>query len=177
MILSRPEWGAIPMRVDTEFAPIERERIQFLTVHRDVGDGLGLVEGMEHSTCPSILRAAQLRDQGYGKVDLRWNFVACPHGQLYDVRGYWFSAETRMPEVDRVSLAIAHLGMVDPEVPGGGPGMAAIFGYWQFLKALFPGIGVAVHRGWDSGVDCPGGDITEIVDGWVRADRMGRVGG
>lgn len=161
MILSRPEWGAIPAR--SEFSPLDRFQIQFVTVHRDPE----LADGAPHSACPSALRSAQLRDQATGRADLRWNAVACPHGQLYDVRGNWYSAETLMSEVDRTSLAIAHLGTMTDE------GMAAIFGYWTFAQALFPGANIATHRGWDPASTCPGNDMILAVEEWVRQERDG----
>lgn len=160
MILSRSEWGALPTNGD--LVPHDRARIQFLTVHRD----LELAKGADHTACPNALRAGQLRDQLDGKVDLGWNLAACPHGQLYDIRSQWMLAETGVGgtgEIDRVSLAIALLGAEPTQA-----GLDAIKGYWHFLHALFPGINIATHRGWDALSDCPGNDIVFAVQGWVE---------
>lgn len=161
-IIPRREWGARPAKSVTPQRP---DRLRGIVVHWFGSP----TSKKRHKDCPRQLQAVQRthmmnKDEGY--VDIAYNFAVCPHGAVYELRGWnRRSGANGTSQANKEFLAIVVMaGTGDPfPIEARVSLRQLIWRAWDVKK-----VGKIVKRhGSITGSSCPG----PIIGKWVNDKR------
>lgn len=161
-IIPRSQWGAIPAKSVT---------------HRDPHDLKGVVvhwfglprQAHDHNGCPTLLKSVQYAHQHGEFNDIAYNHAVCPHGVVYECRGFGVQTGANgNREVNENYAAVVYMaGEHDPRpTPKALSQMAFVIRQWRLRGA---GKVVRTH-GSITGSDCPGPYLRAWVhrNGWKK---------
>jgi hypothetical protein len=159
-IISRAGWGAKPAESVTPWNPASL---------------LGICQhwfgspkaASTHAGCDDLLRSVQRSHQAGEFNDIAYNFGVCPHGSVYELRGWnRQTGANGTNEANRTLLAIVYMaGVGDPLTPAGKESLIALY-----AEAFRRGVGVkAVGHGSvaPTGTDCPGAQLRNFLSSGV----------
>lgn len=164
-ILPRSAWGAAPPKSRSSLPP---SSLRGVTVH-----WFGSPKAAaSHTGCPALLRSVQRTHMGPGGLgvaeggsDIAYNHAVCPHGTLYELRGFGVKTGANGTTAgNSAHAAIVYMaGTGDPFTEPGMAGLNFLIDAWRKRGA---GSEVVPHQRW-TGSTCPGPDII----GWLLAGR------
>jgi hypothetical protein len=169
-IISRDEWGAKPPKAVT---PWNIEDLLGVTIHH-----FGTPRAAaSHAGCDDLLRSVQSThmapgglDTTDGANDIAYNFGVCPHGRIFELRGW--DAQTGANGTTSANenfLAFVYMGHSDLD---GFPEVSQDLLGFLLKQAFNKGVGVSVvpHRKF-TGSECPGDRAHKwVVTGGWKAD-------
>lgn len=146
---TRDQWGARPPEAKSTINPSSR------TTHWNGNEIFGY-DGViaDHNRCFSLVRGIQNYHMDHnGWSDIAYNGVVCPHGFLFEGRGYGIrSAANGTNSANSQSEAFCYLGGQNNPFTNEG-------------KSVFAELGVTLgHRDWYN-TACPGDEIY----GWIQS--------
>lgn len=177
-IIPRSGWNAAAPKSRTPLAP---SRLAGVTLH-----WFGKPRAATtHAGCPALLRSVQRGHMAPGGLgapkggaDIGYNHAVCPHGAVYELRGFGVQTGANGTETGNEShAAIVYMaGTGDPLTEQGKRGLNFLIEQWRTRGA---GPEVSPHSRW-TGSECPGPDLhawltagrpineeVEIVEAWV----------
>lgn len=125
-----------------------------------------------HAGCDDLLCSVQRGHMGPGGLgvasggsDIAYNHAVCPHGTVYELRGFGVQTGANGTSAgNRAHAAIVYMaGTGDPLTDEGKAGLNFLIGEWRKRGA---GNEVVPHRRW-TGSTCPGPDLIA----WLEAGR------
>jgi hypothetical protein len=159
-IISRAGWGAKPAESVTPWNPAEL---------------LGICQhwfgspkaAATHAGCDDLLRSVQRSHQAGEFNDIAYNFGVCPHGSVYELRGWnRQTGANGTNDANKTLLAIVYMaGVGDPLTNAGKESLIALY-----AEAFRRGVGVkAVGHGSvaPTGTDCPGAQLRNFLSSGV----------
>lgn len=164
-IINRAGWGAAAPKSRTSLDPA---RLDGVTVH-----WFGTPKAAAtHAGCDDLLRSVQKTHMAPGGLgvpnggsDIAYNHAVCPHGSIYELRGFGVKTGANgTSEGNARHAAIVYMaGTGDPLTEDAKIGLNYLIKEWRAKGA---GTEVSPHRRW-TGSACPGPDL--IL--WLNAGR------
>ena len=155
-IISRAGWGAKPPESRTPWNVANLEGIcqHWFGVPRAAAT---------HAGCDDLLRGVQRSHQAGEFSDIAYNFGVCPHGSVYEFRGWnTQTGANGNQDLNTRFLAIVYMaGTGDPLTPKGRDALIALY-----QEAFRKGVGVkAVGHGdvAPTGTQCPGPPLKNFL--------------
>lgn len=157
-IVTRQQWGAAPPESVTKRQP---SALAGVVVHWFASPRAK----PNHSECDDLLRSVQRSHQGGEFNDIAYNHAVCPHGTLYELRGFGVQAGANGTSASNRDYAaiVAMMGTGDKPTPAVYEGLKDLIRAWRVKGA---GHQVRTH-GSITGSACPGPEITA----WVKAGK------
>lgn len=165
VILPRSAWGAVAPKRRSLLAP---ERLEGVTVH-----WFGKPKAAaSHAGCDDLLRGVQRGHMAPGGLgvpsggaDIGYNHAVCPHGFIYELRGFGVKTGANgSADGNQRHAAIVYMaGRGDPLTESGKLGLNFLISEWRAKGA---GTEVSPHRRW-TGSECPGAELLS----WLAAGR------
>lgn len=165
VIVARAGWGAVPPKRRTLIDP---DKLKGVTVHWFGSPKASAT----HAGCDDLLRSVQRAHMAPGGLgvpsggaDIGYNHAVCPHGIVYELRGFGVQTGANGSAAGNEShAAIVYMaGVGDPLTDVGKQGLNFLIGEWRKRGA---GIEVSPHRRW-TGSTCPGPELIA----WLNAGR------
>lgn len=161
-IVQRSDWGAEQPRSRT---PWNVRDLRGVAVH-----WFGRpTAASSHAGCPALLRAVQRAHKSGEFVDIAYNHAVCPHGEVYELRG--FDTQTGANGTTRANreyAAVVYMaGVGDPLTQAGKRGLTSILREYRQR-----GVGADVKpHGYFTGSSCPGPAVKEwLTQGGYKVD-------
>lgn len=154
-IVPRDGWGALPAERFTTWQP---RGLRGVVVH-----WFGIPKAAkDHTGCPSLLRSVQRSHQAGEFSDIAYNHGVCPHGVVYELRG--FSRQTGAngnADANAAYAAVVYMaGEGDTPTEVGKQSLRWIIKEWRSR-----GVGPAVlPHGEITGSKCPGPDLALWIE-------------
>jgi hypothetical protein len=107
-----------------------------------------------HAGCPALLRSVQRSHQQGEYADIAYNFGVCPHGTVYELRGWRFQTGANgTSDANQRFIAFVYMaGTGDPLTKKGQAALEALY-----AEAFDRGVAVkAITHGSITGSACPG---------------------
>jgi hypothetical protein len=153
-IISRAGWGAKPAESVTPWNPASL---------------LGICQhwfgspkaSAAHAGCDDLLRAVQRTHQAGEFNDIAYNFGVCPHGSVYELRGWNRQTGANGDDTaNKTLLAVVYMaGVGDALTPNARDSLIALYN-----MAFAKGVGVkAVGHGTITGSECPGAPLRNFL--------------
>lgn len=156
-MVSREGWGAAPP--NSALIPWNPKDLDGIVFHWFGVPGAAST----HAGCDDLLRSVQSTHKGDGYIDIAYNIGVCPHGEQYELRGYWRkSGANGTTDANNRFLSIVYMA-------GTGDGLT---------EAGKKGLRAAAQKGFKLGIKeeaklhqnfvqtgCPGPAVTR----WVRS--------
>lgn len=160
-IVRRAEWGARQPEEQTFWQP---DQLKGVTVH-----WFGSPTAADtHAGCDDLLRSVQRTHQAGEYSDIAYNHAVCPHGIVYELRG--FSVKTGANGTtyanDNYAAVVYMAGTGDPLTDEGKAGLTFAIGEWRNRGS---GRDVKPHGHW-TGSTCPG----PAVRAWLERKEYER---
>lgn len=164
-IINRAGWGAAAARSRTLLDPA---RLDGVTIHWFGSPKAAAT----HAGCDDLLRAVQRAHMApgglgvpQGGADIGYNHGCCPHGRLYELRGFGVKTGANgSSEGNSRHAAIVYMaGVGDPLTEDAKIGLNYLIAEWRARGA---GQEVSPHRRW-TGSTCPGPDLIA----WLNTGR------
>lgn len=153
-IISRSDWGAAKPESVTRW---DVRSLKGVVVH-----WFGIPRAAkEHDDCPALLRSVQRSHQAGEFNDIAYNHGVCPHGTIYELRGFRTQTGANgTTAANRTYAAVVYMaGTGDTLTDAGERGLAALITEWRNQGA---GRTVIPH-GKITGSTCPGPDVKEWI--------------
>lgn len=157
-LIKRKDWGA---RLRREFRTLPSAR--GVKIHY-MGSPVNVALMNDHARCALLVRSVQnahMDDNGWS--DIAYNFLVCPHGEVFEGRGIYVESAANGPGLNKGHFAVAALlgnaGLTHPT-------NAMLHGLRdaiEFLREHGAGNEIRGHRDGYS-TDCPG----PVLYAWVR---------
>lgn len=159
VLVTRAEWGARPRKQGSNNLVDNPE----ITIHYE---GEGWLWPWDHATCDDKVRAMQAYHMdGRGWSDIAYNYLACPHGYLFEGRGWYHqSSANGYVSANEQSYALQAMwgSKANAKVPDNLK-RALLYGI-QVLRQHTTSKVIKGHRDWKS-TDCPGDELYA----WIKA--------
>lgn len=152
-IISRAGWGAAKPKRRTMLPP---ERLDGVAVH-----WFGSPRAASsHAGCPALLRSVQqghLNNKKENYSDIAYNHAVCPHGSVYELRGFGVQTGANgFSSANRSHASVVYMaGKGDTFTAEGQQALAEVIREWQKRGA---GLDVKPH-GHFTNSECPGPDV------------------
>ena len=165
-IISRAGWGALPpKRALSRWDP---SKLLGVTVH-----WFGTPSSYsDHRRCPELLRSVQRSHQAGEFLDIAYNHAVCPHGAVYELRGFDHQTGANGTTYSNLNYAavVVMVGKNDPAsvfTPAVRAALVWILRRW-FARGTSERV---VRHGYWTGSACPGPYIGDWVNagGWKAA--------
>lgn len=149
-IIPRNGWGALPAKSFTTWQP---RGLRGVVVH-----WFGIPNAAKtHTGCPGLLRSVQRSHQAGEFTDIAYNHAVCPHGVVYELRGFMRQTGANgTTETNRTMAAVVYMaGEGDKPTEVGKQSLRWIIQQWR-AKGARPAV---LPHGEITGSKCPGPEL------------------